>query len=217
RRPDGAGRGPVPRAPAAARPQARGADHRDPAADDRTVAGHRSGGRRRRHAQAGDGAGGRRRDRPGGHGAGRGGAPDRPCVRHEPEAAVAYDALLGLVSARHGRTLFSTDGSSVDEQVAALLARRWVGVAESCTGGLMVARLTERAGASEYMAGGVVSYSDEAKTELLGVDPAVIARHGAVSPATAAAMAAGALRRFEADTAIAITGDRKSTRLNSSH
>jgi nicotinamide-nucleotide amidase len=70
----------------------------------------------------------------------------------------------------------------------------------------MVARLTERAGASDYVAGGVVSYSNEAKTELLGVDPAVIAQHGAVSPATAAAMAAGALRRFEADTAIAITG-----------
>jgi nicotinamide-nucleotide amidase len=127
-------------------------------------------------------------------------------VRHEPGAAAAYDALLGIVSARHGRTLFSTDGSSIDDQVAELLAGRWVGVAESCTGGLMVARLTERAGASDYMAGGVVSYSNEAKAELLGVDPELIARHGAVSPPVAAAMAAGALRRFEANTAIAITG-----------
>ena len=56
------------------------------------------------------------------------------------------------------------------------------------------------------MAGGVVSYSNEAKIALLGVDPALIERHGAVSPEVAAAMAQGALRRFEADTAVAITG-----------
>ena len=55
-------------------------------------------------------------------------------------------------------------------------------VAESCTGGLMAARLTERPGSSDYVAGGVVAYSNEAKAELLGVDPALIERHGAVSP-----------------------------------
>jgi nicotinamide-nucleotide amidase len=70
----------------------------------------------------------------------------------------------------------------------------------------MAARLTERAGASAYFAGGVVSYSNEAKVALLGVEPALIERHGAVSPEVAEAMADGALARFEADTAVAITG-----------
>jgi nicotinamide-nucleotide amidase len=94
----------------------------------------------------------------------------------------------------------------VDEQVADLLAGRWIGLAESCSGGLLAARLTERPGSSAYVAGGVVSYSNEAKAELLGVDPELIERHGAVSPEAAAAMADGALARFEADTAVSITG-----------
>ena len=70
----------------------------------------------------------------------------------------------------------------------------------------MAARLTERPGSSAYVAGGVVSYSNEAKAALLGVDPALIERHGAVSLEVAEAMADGALARFEADTAVAITG-----------
>ena len=127
-------------------------------------------------------------------------------VRHEPSADAAWSALRELIVDRHSRTLFSTDGSSVDEQVGELLAGRRIGVAESCTGGLMAARLTERPGASEYVAGGAVAYSNEAKTELLGVDPALIERNGAVSAEVAEAMADGALRRFEADVAVAITG-----------
>ena len=127
-------------------------------------------------------------------------------VRHEPEAEEAWQALSGLIARRHEHTLFSTDGSMVDDQVAALLAGRTMAVAESCTGGLMAARLTELPGSSAYMAGAVVSYSDAAKSELLGVEPGLIERHGAVSPEVAAAMADGALARFGADTAIAITG-----------
>lgn len=127
-------------------------------------------------------------------------------VRSEPDAAGAYDALEALIAERHGDTLFSTDGSRVDDQVAELLTGRWIGLAESCTGGLMAARLTERAGSSAYVAGGVVSYSNESKAELLGVDPALIEAHGAVSPQVADAMADGALARFGADTAVAITG-----------
>jgi nicotinamide-nucleotide amidase len=127
-------------------------------------------------------------------------------VRREPEGAAAWDALSDLIARRHERSLFSTDGTTVDEQVAGLLAGQRVGVAESCTGGLMAARLTERPGSSEYVAGGVVAYSNEAKAELLGVDPALIERHGAVSPEVAEAMAEGALARFDADTAVAITG-----------
>jgi len=127
-------------------------------------------------------------------------------TRWEPQAQPAWDAVRGLIAERHERTLFSTDGSTVDEQVAGLLAGRWAAVAESCTGGLLAARLTERPGSSDYFAGGVVSYSNEAKAGLLGVDPTLIAAHGAVSLEVAEAMADGALARFEADTAVAITG-----------
>jgi nicotinamide-nucleotide amidase len=127
-------------------------------------------------------------------------------VRREPESEQAYRQLLELIAERHERVLFSTDGSTVDEQVAALLAERRIGLAESCSGGLLAARLTERPGSSAYMAGGVVSYSDGAKAELLGVDPELIERHGAVSPEVAGAMADGALARFGADTAVSITG-----------
>ena len=127
-------------------------------------------------------------------------------VRHEPASRPAWDGLLAIIEERHSNTLFSVDGSTVDDQVAALLEGRWAAAAESCTGGLLAARLTRRAGSSEYFAGGVVSYSNEAKSELLGVDPALIEAHGAVSPQVAEAMASGALSRFEADTAVAITG-----------
>jgi nicotinamide-nucleotide amidase len=127
-------------------------------------------------------------------------------VRHEPAAEPRWLALEALIAERHARSLFSTDGSSVDDQVAALLAERRIALAESCTGGLMAARLTERPGASAYVQGGVVAYADDAKAALLGVDPALIASHGAVSPEVAEAMAVGALARFEADVALAITG-----------
>src|SRR5207248_1270921 len=135
-----------------------------------------------------------------------GGGEVEVVVRREPSSAPAWEALRELIVERHGRVLFSSDGSSVDEQVAKLLNGRRVAVAESCTGGLMASRLTERAGASEYVVGAVVPYANEAKVELLGVDPALIERHGAVSPQVAAAMADGALARFQADTAVAITG-----------
>ena len=127
-------------------------------------------------------------------------------TRWEPGAEAAWRALRRFISKRHARTLFSTDGSRVDDQVAKLLDGLKLGVAESCTAGLMAARLTERAGSSAYFAGGVVPYSNEAKTDLLGVDPALIDRHGAVSPEVAEAMTDGALERFHAQVAISITG-----------
>jgi nicotinamide-nucleotide amidase len=127
-------------------------------------------------------------------------------VRHEPDATPAWDRLRDLIATRHADTLFSLDGSSIEEQVAGLLAGRRIALAESCTGGLLAARLTERAGSSDYVTGGVVSYSNEAKVGLLGVDPGLIERVGAVSREVAEAMAAGALDRFAADTAVAITG-----------
>lgn len=126
--------------------------------------------------------------------------------RLEPDATAAYEALAAFVGDRHPRELYSTDGTGIDDLVAEALAGRRVSTAESCTAGLLAARLTERAGASEYVAGGAVVYSNRSKTQLLGVDPRLIEEHGAVSEPVAEAMARGALGRFEADTAAAVTG-----------
>ena len=78
--------------------------------------------------------------------------------------------------------------------------------AESCTGGLIAAVLTEVAGASDVFERGFVTYANQAKSDLLGVPEAVIARHGAVSEEVAALMAEGALLRAPADVAVAVTG-----------
>lgn len=86
-------------------------------------------------------------------------------------------------------------------------ARGWrVATAESCTGGMVAALLTEIAGSSDVVERGFVTYSNEAKAEMLGVDPALIASHGAVSEAVSRAMADGALARSRADLAVSITG-----------
>jgi len=127
-------------------------------------------------------------------------------IRADGTTEAAATSLVELISDRHGDSVFSTDGSSIEEQVARLLEGRRIGVGESCTGGLLSARLTERPGSSEYFAGGVVAYSNEAKTELLGVPAELIERHGAVSEEVAVALADGALERFGADTAIGLTG-----------
>jgi nicotinamide-nucleotide amidase len=127
-------------------------------------------------------------------------------IRHRPGAEAAAERVVEGIVDRHGPLVFSLDGSSIDDQMATLLADRRIGLAESCTGGLLAARLTERPGASAYVAGSVVAYSNEAKSELLGVAPALIERHGAVSPEVALAMADGALERFGADVSCAITG-----------
>lgn len=127
-------------------------------------------------------------------------------TRYEPGAAASYGKLMQLVRDRHAQQLFSEDGSTVDDLVARALAGRRIATAESCTAGLLAARLTDRPGSSDYVAGGVVVYSNDAKAELLGVDPALIEAHGAVSEPVAEAMATGALHRFGADTAVAITG-----------
>ena len=127
-------------------------------------------------------------------------------IRSDEASDASAERLVEMMVARHGDSVFSTDGSSIDEQVAALLQGRRLGVGESCTGGLLSARLTDRAGASAYFAGGVVAYSNEAKRELLGVPAELIEQHGAVSDQVAEALADGALERFHADTAIGLTG-----------
>ena len=127
-------------------------------------------------------------------------------IRHESHSAAAYDALEAVIHERHGQYVFSTDGSTVDDQVAELLGDMQIAVGESCTGGLMAARLTARPGASGCVQGGVVAYSNAAKHLLLGVDPAVIEEHGAVSPEVAEALADGAIERFGANVGVGITG-----------
>ncbi|MGB6162836.1 MAG: competence/damage-inducible protein A [Pseudonocardiaceae bacterium] len=127
-------------------------------------------------------------------------------IQYRPGAEALRDALVNQIRTRHSRYLFSTDGSSLDDQLAGLLRGRLIGLGESCTGGLLAARLTERPGSSAYVAGSVVAYSNTAKTGLLGVPAELIERHGAVSPEVAAAMADGARHRFSADIGCGITG-----------
>jgi PncC family amidohydrolase len=88
-----------------------------------------------------------------------------------------------------------------------LLARGWsVAVAESCTGGLIMKRLTDAPGSSRYLTGGVVAYADRIKISLLGVDPALLRDHGAVSREVARAMALGAAEKLGVDVGLSITG-----------
>jgi nicotinamide-nucleotide amidase len=127
-------------------------------------------------------------------------------VRYRAETGSEAEAIrVGMIE-RHPRHLFSADGETIDSQVAGLLQGRRLALAESCSGGLLAARITDLPGASAYMAGGVVAYSNDAKAELLGVDPALIEKWGAVSPQVAEAMAIGALERFGADVAVSVTG-----------
>jgi nicotinamide-nucleotide amidase len=133
-------------------------------------------------------------------------------TRYEPPAEAVYAALEAVIRERHADTLFSDDGTTVDEQVASLLrgdgsrATRTIATAESCTGGLLAARLTELPGSSDYLLGGVVAYSNDAKVALAGVPAELIDRHGAVSGEVAEALAAGARSRLGADLGVGVTG-----------
>jgi nicotinamide-nucleotide amidase len=127
-------------------------------------------------------------------------------VRYRDEALSVADQVREGLLRRHPRETFSLDGETIDAQVATLLLGHRLALAESCSGGLLAARITDLEGASEYFAGGVVAYSNEAKAEMLGVHPALIETKGAVSPEVAEAMAIGALERFDADVAVSITG-----------
>jgi nicotinamide-nucleotide amidase len=127
-------------------------------------------------------------------------------TRYEPAGQGDYDALLAFVKDRHARTLFAEHGETIDELVAGLLAGHTIAVAESCTAGLLAARLTERPGSSAYFLGGGVVYSNAAKTDLAGVPAELIDRVGAVSVEVAQALAEGIARRLGADLGVGITG-----------
>ncbi|RBY93653.1 competence/damage-inducible protein A [Blastococcus sp. TF02-8] len=128
-------------------------------------------------------------------------------TRFAPDAQPAYNRLAEVVAQRYAATLFST-GPTLDELVTGALADRGlrIATAESCTGGLLAARLTARPGASASVLGGVTAYADDAKRELLGVPAELLAEHGAVSPEVARALADGARARFGADVGVGITG-----------
>ena len=122
--------------------------------------------------------------------------------------ASGLDKMLGDIAAAVGEPCYSKDGSSLAEVVLARAraAGLTVATAESCTGGMVGAALTDVPGSSAAYLGGVVSYSNEAKVTLLGVDPGLIAACGAVSDAVAKAMASGARDALGADVAVSVTG-----------
>ncbi|MBY6366530.1 competence/damage-inducible protein A [Rhodococcoides corynebacterioides] len=127
-------------------------------------------------------------------------------TRYEESAAAAYSEVLALIEKHHGAQLFSTNGSTIDDIVATRASGRRIATAESCTGGMIAARLTDRAGSSAYVVGGVVSYANEMKIGSLDVPAATIDEHGAVSEPVAARMAEGALHRVGADVAVSTSG-----------
>ena len=129
-------------------------------------------------------------------------------TRFDPNNGRAYEDLSGFIAGRHADTLYSTDGSSVDVQVAGLLRDSGlrIAVAESCTGGLLGARLSEAPGSSDYFAGGLIVYSNEAKARLAGVSEGTLADFGAVSEEVAAELADGAREKLDADIGVGITG-----------
>jgi nicotinamide-nucleotide amidase len=118
------------------------------------------------------------------------------------------DAITAALRERLGEFLFSEDERTVAEIVLELCRGRGLtlATAESCTGGLVAAKLTAVPGSSDVFRGSVVAYADEVKTRELGVSAGVLAAHGAVSGETAAAMAAGVRERLETDLGVSDTG-----------
>ncbi|HEY4894687.1 MAG TPA: nicotinamide-nucleotide amidohydrolase family protein, partial [Solirubrobacteraceae bacterium] len=133
-------------------------------------------------------------------------------TRFAPSAEEVYGELTRVIRERHAGTLFSEDGSTVDQQVAAALLgdgtrpALTIATAESCTGGLLAARLTELAGSSDYFRGAIVAYSNAVKISQAGVAEEAIELHGAVSAEVAEALARGARVKLDAKVGVGITG-----------
>jgi nicotinamide-nucleotide amidase len=124
------------------------------------------------------------------------------------DADARLAAAATVLRERAGAHLYAEGDTTLAEVVLAEARRRGltIAAAESCTGGLFSARLTDVPGSSDVFLGGVVTYADAAKSELAGVEPAAIAEHGAVSEPVARAMALGVAQRLGADLAVGITG-----------
>ncbi len=131
----------------------------------------------------------------------------RSSVSRQDAEETARETARSMRTALDDR-VFGEDDQTLEATVAGMLITKGstVATAESCTGGLLAQRLTAVAGSSSYFLRGVVSYSNESKTDLLGVDPGLIARFGAVSGEVASAMAQGIRKSSSADLGISITG-----------
>jgi len=126
----------------------------------------------------------------------------------EPGAGDRADRLLERMTEPVAQYLFSTEERGIEEIVLDLCRERGLtlGTAESCTGGMVAARLTDVPGSSDVVVGGIVAYANEVKLAQLGVDEATLSTFGAVSPEVARAMAEGARTRLGVDVAVAVTG-----------
>lgn len=124
------------------------------------------------------------------------------------EAENMFAPVEQEIRRRVGEYMYGTEDDTLEAVVGKTLQQhgRTVGTAESCTGGLVAKRLTDVPGSSAWFPGGVVAYGNDAKKRLLNVPEDVLERHGAVSPETAAAMAEGAARLFDADYGLGVTG-----------
>ncbi len=126
----------------------------------------------------------------------------------EETARLLIEPAEKEIRARLGEFVYAIDDETMEEVVGRELKSRGLSVAtaESCTGGLVASRLTDVAGSSEYVKGGVVSYTDEVKAEVLGVSRDLLAREGAVSGAVARAMAEGVRQKLGTDLGVSTTG-----------
>ncbi len=129
-------------------------------------------------------------------------------IRHRKDARAQAQSDTLVAALESGVPVYSADGRSIDDIVAGVLRSRGLtlAAAESCTGGLLGARLTARPGSSDYFTGGVISYANQAKIDLLAVPPGMLAQFGAVSEEVAVAMAEGARAALRADYAVSVTG-----------
>ncbi len=134
----------------------------------------------------------------------------RPLARaaSAEQAEAALDRVCDAIRQRLGPLVYGEDQQTLDAVVGQMLAERGmtIAAAESCTGGLIATRITDNPGSSAYFAGGVVAYSNAAKSALLGVPAATLEEHGAVSDLVVRAMAEGVRERFNVDIGIATTG-----------
>lgn len=124
------------------------------------------------------------------------------------EADKTFQRLEGEIELRLGASLFGTDDDTMESVVGELLQTqgKMLTTAESCSGGLIAHKITSVPGSSNYFTGGIVAYSNEFKEKFLGVDPSILAAHGAVSSAVARAMADGARHNTGSDIGLAVTG-----------
>ncbi|UQX87568.1 competence/damage-inducible protein A [Jatrophihabitans telluris] len=128
--------------------------------------------------------------------------------RFHPVAQQRYDDFAAMIVSTYGDAVFSVDGGTLEEIVGRLLTEQGltIGTAESCTAGLLAARLADVPGSSSYLQGGVVSYANEVKHSLLDVPVGLLETVGAVSAEVAEAMARGVIARLGTDLGVGITG-----------